>query len=78
MQFNNCWGSSLPMLYLKRFCTFLFVLIGGPLVLGLGAVVMALYLALLFPVMIPASVPCPLIPRTLLSASMHSSAHACV
>ena len=60
MQFNTCWGTSLASLYLKRFITFLFVIIAGPLALGLGAAVLALYLALLFPVMIPACVSCSL------------------
>ena len=58
MQFNTCWGTSLASLYLKRFITFLFVIIAGPLALALGAAVLALYLALLFPVMIPAYVAC--------------------
>lgn len=58
MQFNTCWGNSLSALYLKRFLTFLFVVTGVPLALGLGAAVLALYLALLFPVMIPACVSC--------------------
>ncbi len=56
MQFNTCWGTSLSALYLKRFVTFLFVVTAGPLALALGAAVLALYVALLFPVMIPACV----------------------
>jgi hypothetical protein len=73
MQFNNCWGNSLPMLYLKRFCTFLFVILAGPLVLALGAAVIALYLALLFPVMIPACVPPPSSPT--LPVCTHALTH---
>jgi hypothetical protein len=53
MQFNTCWGTSLFALYMKRFFTFLFVLTAGPLGLAVGATVLSLYLALLFPVMIP-------------------------
>jgi hypothetical protein len=57
MQFNTCWGVSLPALYLKRFFTFLFVITAGPLSLALGACAVAVYLALLFPIMIPAFDP---------------------
>ena len=59
MQFNTCWGTSLAALYLKRFLTMLFVIVAGPLALAAGATVLALYLALFIPIMLPACVACP-------------------
>ena len=59
MQFNTCWGTSLAALYLKRFLTMLFVIVAGPLGLAAGATVLALYLALFIPVMLPACVARP-------------------
>jgi hypothetical protein len=53
MQFNACWGNSLFALYMKRFFTFLFVITAGPVALALTTVLLALYLALFVPVMIP-------------------------
>jgi hypothetical protein len=64
MQFNTCWGTSAFALYMKRFFTFLFVFTAGPLGLALGAVLLVLYLALLFPVMIPWFVAKPLTSST--------------